>query len=154
MICAVDPGRLGAIAWLTDDGKITAVNDMPVVDVRGKLRVSAQLLKPLFSMRAKVVFIEEVHAIAGSGAANGFSFGQAAGLVEGVCAGLGLPIVMVKPLEWKRALKLTADKGLSLQMAIRLWPEMASYFARKKDDGRSEAALVGYYGLKFRMEST
>lgn len=153
MICSVDPGAKGAIAWLSDVGKLLDVHDMPALEVRGKLRVSAQLLRPLFSPKAKVVFIEEVHAVYGSGAANSFVFGQAAGLVEGVCAGLGLPIIFVKPPEWKKALKLSPDKGLSRQMAIRLWPDMADRFSLSKHSDRAEAALVGYYGLKYRMEA-
>lgn len=151
MICAVDPGAKGAIAWLDENARLTALHEMPALDIKGKLRVNAQLLKSLFPPRTKLVFIEEVHAVYGSGAANSFVFGQAAGLVEGVCAGLGLPIIFVKPPEWKRALKLSPDKNLSRQMAIRLWPEMSASFARAKDSDKAEAALIGYYGLKFRL---
>jgi hypothetical protein len=31
---------------------------------------------------------------------------------------------------------------------MQLFPRQASLFARKKDDGRSDASLIAYYGAK------
>jgi hypothetical protein len=54
----------------------------------------------------------------------------------------------VSPAKWKKALGLSADKGASRRRAIELWPERAQWFARVKDDGRAEAALIAYWWLQ------
>ena len=47
------------------------------------------------------------------------------------------------PAAWKRAVGLSlASKDASRSEAIRRWPAHAACFARVKDDGRAEAALI------------
>jgi hypothetical protein len=48
----------------------------------------------------------------------------------------------------KRALGLNNDGETSRVRAIETWPDHADLFARKKDDNRAEAALLGLYGLR------
>jgi crossover junction endodeoxyribonuclease RuvC len=76
-----------------------------------------------------------------------FSFGFSAGLVDGVLAGLGIPTTYVTPQSWKRAAGLTSDKSAVRLRAAQLFPDMAKHFARVKDDGRAEAALIARYGV-------
>ena len=40
-----------------------------------------------------------------------------------------------------------ASKDASRAEAIRRWPAQAELFARKKDDGRAEAALIAIAGM-------
>lgn len=147
MICTFDPGAKGAVAWLEDDGRLIAVYDMPVVSVNGKSRVSASLLATLFPADPKRVGIERVHSLPGNGSSSSFTFGYSAGLIEGICAARQYPVQMIEPAKWKRALGLSKDKGASRLMAQRLWPDRANDFARVKDDGRAEAALLGHWML-------
>ena len=44
------------------------------------------------------------------------------------------------------AMRVTADKGACRLMAQRMWPALSDLFARVRDDGRAEAALLGFYG--------
>lgn len=69
------------------------------------------------------------------------------GIAEGVVAGAGWPLTYVSPAKWKRDLRLSADKGASRRRAIELWPSWAELFARVKDDGRAEAALIAHWWL-------
>jgi len=78
-----------------------------------------------------------------------FTFGRGLGIVEGVALGAGIPVRWVSPAKWKRALGLSADKGASRRRAIELWPAQSAMFARVKDDGRAEAALIAYWWLHF-----
>jgi crossover junction endodeoxyribonuclease RuvC len=39
-------------------------------------------------------------------------------------------------------MRVTADKDTARTRAIELWPSHAQLFARKKDHGRAEAALI------------
>ena len=139
----IDPGRYGALAWVTMGGHLIDILDMPAVEVRGKSRVSAQLVAEMMRERpADIVIIEGVGAMPKQGVASSFTFGYCAGLLEGVAAGLGRPVEIVPAATWKRLAKLSADKGAMRQAAIRLWPEAADRFRRVKDDGRAEAALM------------
>jgi crossover junction endodeoxyribonuclease RuvC len=95
-----------------------------------------------------VCVIEDVHSMPKQGVASSFKFGRGKGVVEGFFAGAGLPLRYVSPSKWKRDLGLTSDKGESRQRALELWPEHGSKFCRAKDEGRAEAALIGYWWVK------
>ena len=59
---------------------------------------------------------------------------------------LGVAVTLVTPAKWKATLRVPADKSASRQRAAQLWPGLAGTFARVKDDGRAEAAMIGLYG--------
>lgn len=142
MIVGIDPGISGALAWLSDDGHLIFTMDMPTIEVRGKKKVSPQILtSELAGRRPLLAVIEEVSAMPGQGVTSMWNFGYSAGILAGVCAGLGIPTVLYRPAIWKRAAGVPADKGAARQMAQRLWPG-ARDFDRVKDDGRAEAALL------------
>jgi len=149
----VDPGVSGAIAILEGD-RLIHVFDMPVIETlsgkKKKRRISPEILVAELRQYVdgvKTVYIEDVHAMPGQGVTSMFSFGEAAGLVRGVMAGLGLPVQMVSPTHWKRGLRLPQGKDASRAMAARLWPLEAAYFRRVRDDGRAEAALIALWGM-------
>lgn len=143
VVCAIDPGARGAIAWVSGDGHLIDVEDMPMSEVRGKLRVSAAgVALTLRARRADLVVIEGVGSMPGQGVASSFAFGYAAGLLEGVAIALGLPVEIVFAAVWKRRAGVPKDKGAARQMANRLWPGAADRFKRVKDDGRAEACLL------------
>lgn len=155
MILGVDCGLSGAWALLTDYGRLITVGDMPAADGA----VSAHLLADAFvaGWRATLdwpnppppsdlglvtAVVEVAGSMPGQGVASTWKFGRATGVVEGVIGGLGWPLHTVTPAKWKKALGLGKDKGASRAMAARLWPDHAALFARVKDDGRAEAALI------------
>ena len=143
MIIGIDPGLSGAIAFMSDEGYLIGVVDMPTVEVNGKKKVSPQMLVSLLEDYddVKMVVIEEVGAMPGQGVTSMFNFGYSAGILAGVCAGLRMPMTLYRPAVWKRAAGVPADKGAARQMAQRLWPGSRD-FDRVKDDGRAEAALL------------
>jgi len=143
MIIGIDPGLSGAIAFMSDEGYLIGVADMPTIDVGGKKKVSPQMLVSLLEDYddVKMVVIEEVGAMPGQGVTSMFNFGYSAGILAGVCAGLRMPMTFYRPAVWKRAAGVPADKGAARQMAQRLWPGSRD-FDRVKDDGRAEAALL------------
>lgn len=155
VVLGIDPGAGGALAWVSRAGKLVAVADMPVVEVRGKRRVSAAEVARLMRIHDVTrVVIEGVVAMprTGSdgrpitqGAASMLSFGYGAGILEGVAAGAGLQVEIVLPAVWKRRASVPKDKGVARQMVMRLWPASSSLFSRVKDDGRAEAALLALW---------
>jgi len=152
MIVGCDPGKSGALARLDHAGNLIAVADMPVV---GTI-ISAHLLDeivhnwidPLADAPYGTAVIEDVHAMPKQGVSSSFSFGRALGVAEGVLAGNSLSLRYVSPAKWKKALGLSADKGVSRRRAIELWPDHRKAFERVKDDGRAEAALLAWWWWK------
>lgn len=151
LVIGVDPGKSGALAVL-DGSTLVAIHDMPVA---GKIISPALLdelvhnhVDPLADAPYGVAVIEDVHAMPGQGVASMFSFGRSLGVVEGVLAGNGFGLRYVTPAAWKRAMRLTTDKGASRRRACELWPNRAAWFARVKDDGRAEAALIARWWIE------
>lgn len=148
-LVGVDPGSLGALALL-DNGRLVDVADMPIVKVRrGKTDKSElepyELAALLRRWQAPLGVIEAVGGMTGQSASAAFNFGRAAGGAEYTMTALGMRIVRVAPITWKKALGLRGGKDDSRLAAMRLWPDAAGRFARKKDDGRAESALVAHW---------
>lgn len=146
-VLGFDPGQTGAIALVNASGQLLAVKDMPVVDGKVSARVLWLILNS-FEEDFTLAVIEDVHAMPGQGVAGMFKFGRSKGIIEGVVGALGCPVEMPSPTLWKRDLKVGADKERSRALAIELWPDRAGWFARKKDSGRAEAALLAEWGRR------
>ena len=142
MIVGIDPGISGAVAWVSDDGFLLSAMDMPTLEVNGKMKVNPHILASDLSFRKpKIVVIEDVGAMPGQGVTSMFNFGYSAGILAGVCAGLGIPTVFYRPAVWKRQAGVPTDKGAARLHAQRFWPGSRA-FDRVKDHGRAEAALL------------
>lgn len=163
IVVGIDPGLSGAIAVRDTKDNLRGalrVYDMPVIEVEltakgkgGKPKkrrhinapALAQLLYQLYLEGADRVIVEEVSAMPGQGVTSMFRFGEAFGIVKGAVAGVGLPAEFVRPATWKRAMGLGRDKGSARKRITDLFPKLAAQFARVKDDGRAEAALLTFY---------
>lgn len=150
LILGIDPGITGAVAWL-DGSTLAKVEDLPVTEIKVgtglRKRLVPALLASLFDgFNIGHVFLEEVASRPGEGAVGAFSFGRGFGQIEGVLAAMEIRYTLVRPGAWKKYLGVPADKGSARTRACREWPTMARSFARVKDDGRAEAALIALYG--------
>lgn len=154
-ILGVDPGASGALVVLNTANDKLTVYDMPTVEIKRGTRmvkqVSPQMIVDiLLPHQISYVFCERVGAMPGQGVSSMFAFGRAAGVVEGVMAGLALPFTLITPQEWQKAMRVVGGKDGSRQRAAQLWPAQAGEFARKKDDGRADAALIAAYGAMLK----
>lgn len=150
MIVGIDPGLSGALAWY--DGETLTVEDMPTLSLtrggKAKRAVDGSRLAALLRPRVDHVVIERVAAMPKQGVSSVFSFGQTYGLILGVVAALQIPHTTVPPATWKRALGVPKAKDGARARATELLPEWADRWARAKDDGRAEAALIALYGSR------
>lgn len=159
MICGIDPGIDGALALLDRAGNALDVVDMPTIKVRigGTLRARVDphgLRGKLLEWAPAHVVIEEIAPRKGDGARAvvlGIAFGQA----EGVVVGLGLPLVLASPREWRRQTGVSAEsydgrKAQSLIVARNLFPGMAVKLKAAAHADRAEALLLARWGLKAR----
>ena len=143
MILGIDPGLTGALAWLTREGHLIDIVDMPTARIRDKPRIiAAELARLLRTRPLDYVVIEQVGPHRGEGSGGAFSFGYGAGLLEGVAAALEIPVHMASPAVWKRRAGVPKEKNGARMMACRYWPGATERFRRVKDDGRAEAALL------------
>jgi crossover junction endodeoxyribonuclease RuvC len=154
IILGGDLGLNRAIAAVDDIAGLIDIVDMPTLTngPAGRRTINAPLLASIMSRwHAKIAYLEYVAARPGEGAVGAFSFGRSKGVVEGVCAALAIPVAFVTPPSWKRAVGIQPGKdgakAAARGEAIRRWPAHAAMFARKKDDGRAEAALIALAGL-------
>jgi crossover junction endodeoxyribonuclease RuvC len=156
----IDPGNSGAIAVY--DGRKLEVFDMPVVSIKKgkstKNRVDAAMLVSLLTScefgqvqinEGGQAFVEQVGAMPGQGVTSMFTFGRGAGIIEGALAGLKIPYTLVAPQRWRKGIGgMDKGKDASRARAAVLFPRYAHLFAKKKDNGKAEAALIAMYGRK------
>jgi crossover junction endodeoxyribonuclease RuvC len=149
-IIGIDPGLCGALAVL-EAGRVD-VFDMPTIRVRDKKRIdTAALVRLLVDIGpVDLVAVEDVQGVQGSGSTSAFTFGRGIGIIEGVLAAFERPAMWVTPQRWTKALGVSRDKGEHRQRAARLFPADADLFARVKDDGRADAALIAHYAAAVR----
>ncbi len=153
LVIGIDPGLGGALALLTSDGALVDLDDMPTLQdgAAGRRAINAPLLAArVRAWGAGQAFCEHVAARPGEGPVGAFSFGRCRGIIEGVLGSQGVPVVMLAPAWWKRRVDIGpgADrKDEARSKAIARWPAMADRFARKRDDGRAESALIAVAGL-------
>jgi crossover junction endodeoxyribonuclease RuvC len=148
-ILGVDPGAYGALALLVD-GVFVAVHDMPIVRIRrgktDKAEIEGFALARLVRELAPTIgVVELVGGMTGQSASAAFNFGRSAGAPEYILQALGVRTERVSPVRWKKALNVKPGKDDSRFTAMKLWPSSAGLFARKKDDGRAEAALIAHW---------
>ena len=150
----VDPGLSGAIAVMSPES--LKIFDMPTMTVerngKAKRQVSATELAELlylYSGKDCHVYCERVSAMAGQGVTSVFSFGRSFGMIEGILAALHMPVTYVAPATWVKAVHRGAGKDASRQRAMELFPENQADFKRVKDDGRSDASLIAYWGKHY-----
>jgi Holliday junction resolvasome RuvABC endonuclease subunit len=154
-IVGIDPGLSGAIGVIDDSGKFVFVVDAPVVEVakpKGKSRQYSPLMmctalrETLKGGDGVHAFIEEQQAMPGQGVKSMFTIGLGFGLWLGAMAALGIPHTRVRPATWKKALWLGKDKSISILRAQQIFP--TAPIQLKKHDGRAEALLLAWYGLR------
>lgn len=145
MIIAVDPGKTGAIA-VVDGPLLLDVCDMPITEKEIDPAKLGDIIN-LFSISygCDQMIVERVAARPRQGVVSTFNFGVSFGIVKGVAGAFAIDTEYVTPQKWKKDLQLSSDKDHSRMMAMELWPDARERFARKKDDGRAEAALIGYW---------
>jgi crossover junction endodeoxyribonuclease RuvC len=133
----------GAYALLVKNMQPIA-DDIPVVDRQVD---AAEWSRIIARLKPDVAVVEQVGAMPGQGTSSMFRFGMGCGLIRGVLAGAGVPIISVTPAKWKKHFSLDSDAEKSRALAIRRFPGVTT-LARKKDHGRAEALLLALWKIE------
>lgn len=144
----VDPGCTGALVLLSPDGSVWGQLRMPTLKVGKSTRVNgAALAEWMRSLVPCHAYLEAVHAMPKQGVTSVFTFGHAAGVVEGLLQGVGIPYTLVTPQGWKkRAGLIGQDKDAARSRAIQLWPQWRVLDAKVAGQAFADAALIAKFG--------
>jgi len=153
MILAIDPGAKGALAFFRPEQGTLELIDTPTVEVkRGqklKTEISPQMLAAIIRARnPSIAILEIVGAMPGQGVSSMFQFGRGVGMLEGILSALDVPVTYISPQGWQKAVGVRGGKDGSRACAAARFPAYAHMFARKKDDGRADAALMAWWGAQ------
>lgn len=155
-VIGIDPGSPLTMAMLNPQGKWVAHAGGPVVAKKAKVgwlncdhKVTGLLQKwrnhAYKNGNAVSAVIENVGPMPGEGLVSACKFAGSIWLVKGILTALGIPYTMTTPQEWKRGLKLTRDKGGSVDLARTLFPDKSWRVKHKKDHDFAEAVLLAHY---------
>ena len=154
----IDPGQTGAIAiFQLDEGEyyLNSIFDYADKDLFIPVLREISLIENCTS-----VCIESVHSAPGQGVSSTFKFGANFGWWIGVLDALGYSYTRISPQKWQGLLFKDfkdnigqlkgSTKEVSLTVARNLFNrkyDAIGMFNRKKDHGRSDASLIGWYGI-------
>lgn len=138
----VDPGEKGGFAIIGKDG--ITVNPWD----NDKFIIAMEIA---LEKDECIACVEQVHALPGQGVRSMFTFGKAAGFIEGVLAAKHIPFQLVPPQKWKKEYSLGSNKKQSIEVCKRLFPDVSlrrTDKCRKDDDGMAEALLMAEYARR------
>jgi crossover junction endodeoxyribonuclease RuvC len=148
-VIGIDPGFSGAIAIYDAAERDLLIFDMPISPgPKGKTDLLMGALFDILARPSTDVWVENVGAMPGQGVSSMFRFGQTVGAIHMAVAARGHSLRLVTPVKWKNHFRLSRDKGAARGLAAQRFPTSATAFARVKDDGRAEAALIALYGAE------
>jgi crossover junction endodeoxyribonuclease RuvC len=150
MLIGIDPGCSGALVVLAPDNALMDSMLMPTFKNGKSSRVNGAALGAWlkkFQHPSAHAILESVHAMPKQGVTSVFTFGHAAGVVEGLLQGLGIAYTLVPPQTWKkRAGLIGQDKDAARSRAIQLWPTWRELDLKGKGQALADAALIARYG--------
>lgn len=153
IIAGIDPGINGAFSLLDTENASLTIHDMPYFEyttVRTKKKIDPYTItKILKSCKVSSIMLEEIASSPQMGVVSAFSFGEGNGIILGVAAALEIPVTLVKPSQWKKTLRVPADKRAAVQRAAQLFPAATRAFSGPRGgvfDGRAESALLALLG--------
>ena len=150
MKIGIDPGCSGALAVMSEDGRCAAHLLMPTIKVGTKSRGNGAAGAAFRREHATLgghACLEQVGARPGQGVSSMFTFGHAAGVVEGLLQGLGISYTLVTPQAWKkRAGLIGKDKDAARSSAIPLYPELRVLDLQGKGQAVADALLIARFG--------
>lgn len=148
-VIGVDPGLTGGIAVLSEHVKPV----LWVMPVTGK---AVDFNKLAYYLEATVpghLFLERSQAFPKMGVCSAFNYGSSFWGVQAICATLSLPVTLVAPNKWHRALVPGRDgdpKDRALRVARQLFPDVALVQpgCRKEHAGLVDAILLAEFGRR------
>jgi hypothetical protein len=164
MVLGIDCGRTGAVALYDPRTHRLDVHDLPhLPSPAGLPAVDPHELRDVLALAepGALALVEIVRPFRTDARPSLFAFAEGFATVKCCLALCGVAYRLVEPTAWRRHHRLVSRKGMthadrkrqSLAEARRRFPgHAATTFARAKDDGRAEAALIALYAAETARE--
>lgn len=142
-VIGIDPGRNGAISYISPDRSLIKAIKMP----ENEDDILAELLI-LFELGESVVYLEKAQSMAFKMEGMAFSgmskYLAHYGFLRGCLKAIGFNIVDIRPSDWQKALscRTKGDKNVTKNKAIELFPHM------KITHANADALLLAEYGYR------
>lgn len=146
----IDPGMSGAIAVVDGSGQLHDYCLCPKTVVGKSKRVDIPTIALYIRSQKDIAgaYIEKVGAMPGQGVSSMFSFGHAAGAVEGCVAAMGIPITHITPQAWKKRYGLIgADKDAPRSKAALKYPDESVFTLKGKGQAVADAVFIALAGM-------
>lgn len=160
IVVGIDPGMTGS--FIAIDGNTLEYIDhliAPTIKVGTKNRLNGAAVTAWLQGLDNIdhVFIEKVNAMPSGGikmgAGSAFSFGHAAGYVEGIISGMGKPFTLVTPQQWKKAHSLIGTgKDEARSRCTQLYPALRVLDLKGKGQAVADAILIARYGITHTLK--
>lgn len=152
--CGIDPGLDGAVAVLTESGRLE-LYQTPVLaaDRGGKRSFDLEGMRGLLNnipWDGGLVVLEKVASRPGMSAPAVFNFANGYGMWQGLMAGLRIPYQLVTPQKWKGIILAGTkkDKQAAIEFVTRRFPGvslLATPRSRVPHDGYADSACLALY---------
>jgi len=142
----IDPGLDGALAIQEAAHRPPLVLPMPVVKADGRRVYDIDRLVTLIQAyrdEPQVAVIEEPRVWPALGIKSAYGLGYSCGLLYGIFRGHRVKVVLVRPAEWTRMLKVGKGKPEHIKLAQELFPSVPVRTADQAD-----ALLLLEYGWR------
>lgn len=150
MYLGIDPGFSGALAVLDENLEVIHYQDMPIIEVAKKRELDEPELRDILRRFSPyyinlTVGIEKSQTMPNQGIVSSGRYMASYGFLRGLCVGMGLPYILIRPPTWKKAMlaDMPKEKGSSIQKVGQIYPNIK--FTRKKDHGICDAILIARY---------
>lgn len=147
-ILGVDPGNSGALVVLKANGQYVDSMIIPLIMSGKSNRVNGAAIAAFLAQHNIVqAYIEKVGAMPKQGVSSTFTFGHAAGLVEGVVSGRMIPVTHIQPGAWKKLGNLTGKpKDAARSRCVQLYPHVRILDQKIKGGAVGDAILIARAG--------
>lgn len=151
MICGIDPGLKGGIAFI-HEGIVLGVRT-PVIKVAKKNYLNVgEIVALLMQHKPDHIYIEKQQAMPRQGVSSTFRTGFGYGVYLGLIIALGIEHTEVTARQWKKDLCVPADKEGARMIATGLFPYASSQWEKKCEDGVAEAAMIAHWGASYHKD--
>ena len=153
LFVGVDPGKTGAVAVVDEHGEPQWVDDIPRIGGELDAKAFAEMLRESRNLIACAA-IERTQALPQTPRSVCHSLGMSEGMALAGLLMLDVRIVRPRPAEWKRVMRIPADKAKAKEMAEMMFPSMKHRIRRASDHNRAEALLLADYARRMWEKAT
>ena len=153
LFVGVDPGKTGAVAVINERGEPQWVDDMPRIGGEIDAKAFVEMLRESRNLIACAA-IERTQALPQTPRSVCHSLGMSEGMALAGLLMLGVRIVRPRPNEWKKVMRVPADKALAKETAEMMFPTMKHRLQRASDHNRAEALLLADYARRMWEKAT